>query len=70
MRHPANPSRNKHKDHWKPFDRKNPPKFMLCGEIGIDDKREPPHSVTADLSLLTSLADVYIEPEQWVIHPE
>ena len=33
-------SRNKHKDHWKPFDRKNPPEFMLCGEIGIDDKRK------------------------------
>jgi hypothetical protein len=32
--------RNKHKDHWKPFDRKNPPKFMVCGEIGIDDKRK------------------------------
>jgi hypothetical protein len=37
--------RTKHKDHWKPFDRKNPPKFMKCGEIGIDDKREYPRPV-------------------------
>ena len=36
----ADTVRNKHKDHWKPFDRKNPPKFMVCGEIGIDDKRK------------------------------
>jgi hypothetical protein len=32
--------RTKYKDHWKPFDRKKPPKFMICGEIGIDDKRK------------------------------
>lgn len=31
--------RNKHKDHWKPFDRKNPPPWMKVGAIGIDDKR-------------------------------
>lgn len=33
---------NKHKDHWKPFDRKHHPKFMICGEMGLDDKRDFP----------------------------
>ena len=31
---------NHHKEHWKPFDRKNPPSFMQLGETGLDDKRE------------------------------
>lgn len=33
--------RNKHKDHWKPFDRKHTPKWMRMGQIGLDDKRKP-----------------------------
>ncbi|KGB77341.2 hypothetical protein CNBG_3179 [Cryptococcus deuterogattii R265] len=29
---------NKHKKHWKPFDRSNPPAFMKLGPVGLDDK--------------------------------
>ncbi|OXC65372.1 DNA ligase 4 [Cryptococcus neoformans] len=29
---------NKHKMHWKPFDRSNPPPFMKLGSVGLDDK--------------------------------
>jgi len=33
-------SRNKHRQDWKPFDRANPPSWMVLGATGIDDKRE------------------------------
>lgn len=32
--------RTKHKTHWKPFDRKNPPSWLKLGQMGLDDKRE------------------------------
>lgn len=42
--------RNKHKNHWKTFDRKSPPKWMKLGEVGIDDKRTSSHSSTCHLT--------------------
>ncbi|BEI97354.1 hypothetical protein CcaverHIS631_0209430 [Cutaneotrichosporon cavernicola] len=29
---------NKHRQHWKSFDRRNPPTWMKVGAVGIDDK--------------------------------
>ncbi|WWD08963.1 hypothetical protein V865_007078 [Kwoniella europaea PYCC6329] len=29
---------NKHKNHWKNFDRANPPSWLRLGQIGLDDK--------------------------------
>jgi hypothetical protein len=58
--------RNKHRDHWKPFDRKNSPAWMQTGQTGVDDKREfrlDRRPDSADLSAYGA-ADVYIEPKK------
>lgn len=43
----ASDPRNKHKEHWIPFERAKPPSWVTFGAAGIDDKRESrlqPHS--------------------------
>jgi hypothetical protein len=32
--------RKAHGEHWKPFDRLQPPPWLKLGQVGIDDKRE------------------------------
>jgi hypothetical protein len=70
--------RNKHGQHLKPFDRKNPPPWMQLGQTGLDDKRkclpvpgsrQPRHAGARGASRFeadTMAADVYIHPDKWV----
>lgn len=32
-------ARNKHKEHWIPYDRSRPPPWLTTGAVGNDDKR-------------------------------
>lgn len=52
---------NKHKEHWKPFNRNSPPAWMQVGAVGVDDKRQ---CLLIRLHQLIRAADVYIEPQQ------